>query len=304
VVFRSYLAPIHEYSDPAFRLLCQRYGADAACVPLISSAAIAMDESRISLIAAHPDERNLGVQVFGNDAKMIGKAAGIIAKRLPFVSWLNLNCGCPSSRTRTDGSGSAMLENPTLIAETVSEMKRAAGIPVSVKMRISGGRDGTLAICRKIEDAGADFIIIHGRTPGQGYSGKSDWELIKSVKEGISIPVVGNGDIASRLEGMGRIETGHCDSFMVGRAAMRNPMLFSDKAPESATERFAILREYVSLHDEYRELSGGLRLRDLKLKAMNLLCGIRGAAALRARVGKAASAEEIMALEESAGERE
>ncbi len=303
MVFRSYLAPIHEYSDLAFRLLCQRYGAEAACVPLISSVAIAMDESRISLVDAHPDERNLGVQVFGNDAKVIGKAAHIIAKRLPFVSWLNLNCGCPSSRTMTDGSGSAMLANPALISKAVAEMKKSEK-PVSVKMRIWGKREGTLAICRKIEEAGADFIIIHGRTPNQGYSGKTDWELIKSIKEALTIPVIGNGDVASLPEGRGRVESGHCDSFMVGRAAMRNPMLFSNKSPESARERFAILREYVSLCEAYGEITGSLRLRDLKLKAMNLLCGMQGAAALRARVGKAASAGEILALEDSAGGQE
>jgi len=299
VVSNNYLAPLHDFSDLPFRMMCQGYGAGATCVPLISSAAIARDESCISLIDAHPDERDLGVQIFGNDAKTIGKAAGVISKRLPFVSWLNLNSGCPSCRTMTDGSGSAMLENPALIARAISEMKGASEMPVSAKIRIAGGLKGTLAICRKIEDAGADFIIIHGRTTKQGYSGKPDWDAIRALKEALSIPVVGNGDIESTDDGRKLVEAGYCGSFMVGRAAMRNPMLFSGKTPAGAGEKFALLKEYAILCDRYRENTGGPRLRDIKLKAMNFLCGIRGASVLRLHASRAASIEEILALEDS-----
>ena len=99
-VHRSYLAPIADFTDLPFRLLCRRYGADATCVPLVSSAAIERDESKTALADAHPDERNLGIQLFGNDSRIIGIAAGTLAKRYPFASWLNLNCGCPSSSSK------------------------------------------------------------------------------------------------------------------------------------------------------------------------------------------------------------
>jgi tRNA-dihydrouridine synthase B len=303
VVFGNYLAPLHDFSDLPFRRMCQGYGAKAACVPLISSAAIAMDESRISLIDAHPDERNLGVQIFGNDAKTIATAAGIIARRLPFVSWLNLNCGCPSTRTMNDGSGSAMLKKPDLIASAIAGMKSSTDLPVSAKIRIVRGDGGTLALCRKIEEAGADFIIIHGRTTNQGYSGKPDWEAVRALKERLSVPVVGNGDVSCIEGGEKRVKDGYCDSFMVGRAAMRNPMLFSGRIPADAGERFALLKEYASICEKYRDIAGGPRLRDIKIKAMSFLSGIPGASVLRLQVSRAASIEEILALDESCRER-
>jgi nifR3 family TIM-barrel protein len=294
-VHRSYLAPIADFTDLPFRLLCQRYGADATCVPLVSSAAIERNESKTSLADAHPDERNLGIQLFGNDSRAIGVAAGRLAKKYPFVSWFNLNCGCPSSRTMNAGAGSAMLNEPMLIAESVSLMKKASEKPVSVKIRISGGEAGTMALCQKIEKAGADFIIIHGRTAGQGYSGKADWELIRRIRKGIGIPVIGNGDVASASEGFGRVKDGFCDSFMVGRAAMRNPMLFSGRNPKTASERFALLEEYAGIHREYL---GEPALRNIKLKAISLLHGIEGAAKIRLGICKAISAEDIIALKD------
>ncbi|MFH0884551.1 MAG: tRNA-dihydrouridine synthase family protein [Candidatus Micrarchaeota archaeon] len=292
---RSYLAPIADYTDLPFRLLCQKYGAESTCVPLISSDAIERDESKTALSDAHLDERNLGIQLFGNKSRTIGVAAGRLAKRYPFVSWFNLNCGCPSSRTMNAGAGSAMLDKPELIAESISLMKKMSEKPVSAKIRIFGGETGTIALCRKIDEAGADFIIIHGRTVGQGYSGKADWELIRRIRECIGIPVIGNGDIASASEGFRRVRDGYCDSFMAGRAAMRNPMLFSDRNPKTASERFALLEEYAALHERYL---GEPELRVIKLKAINLLHGIERAAEIRLRICKAASTEDIFALKD------
>ncbi len=291
--YRNFLAPIHDYTDFAFRLLCQRYGANAACVPLVSAAALAHDETRICIVDAHPEERNLGLQLFGPNELVLAKASGIIPKRFPFISWLNLNCGCPSSRTMEEGSGSAMLGNPDLIARCVSGMKRASGIPLSVKIRIIGGAEGTLAICRKIEDAGADFIIIHGRTAGQGYSGKADWELIRRVSGEVSIPIVGNGDISSLVQGEALVGGGYCSSFMVGRAAMSNPMLFSGHEPHGVRGRASILEEYIGIYQTHGKTP---RLRDVKLKALGIMSGIRGAARIRNLICSAGSPEEILGL--------
>lgn len=303
MAYDSYLAPIHDYTGLAFRRLCQKYGADAVCVPLVSSAAIAMDESRISLIDAHPAEKNVGVQLFGSDARMLGKAAGTVARKLPHVSWLNLNCGCPSSRTMNDGSGSAMLQAPGLIAESVSMMKESSGLPVSVKIRLHGGMHGTLALCRMVEGAGADSIIIHGRTVKQGYSGKADWGAIRHIAREIGIPVIGNGDIGSLTDGNMRVQDGFCASFMVGRAAMANPMLFSGRAPSSDGARFALLREYLDIRREYLgKTTESSEARDLKMKAMNFVSGMKGAAAIRARICKAPSAEQVLATESSGEE--
>ena len=295
----GFLAPIHDYTDLPFRLLCQRYGAGGACVPLVSSAMAVRSLGKAAMVDAHPAERNTGIQLFGNDAGLIGRAARIIEDEVPHAKWLNLNCGCPSSRTMNDGSGSAMLAKPGLIHDAVAAMRKASGKEVSAKIRINGGFEGTLEICRAIESAGADFIIIHARTVAQGYSGRADWAMIRELRGRLSVQVIGNGDIASASEGNHYVRDGFCDNFMAGRGAMSNPMLFCDKKPDGLKGRMALLGEYAALHREY---AGEPELHRLKAKALCLMKGIRGAAGLRDRICRAASEGEILDIAASPGE--
>lgn len=292
-----FLAPIHDYTDLPFRLLCQRYGAQGACVPLVSAEAIVRSTSSTGLIDAHHDEKGIGVQLVGKDPEILGKAAGVVADIFPFVRWLNINCGCPSSRTRECGGGSELLRQPSRIAQAVDEMKVSSGKPVSVKIRIVNGLVGTAALCQALESAGADSIIIHARTPAQGYSGKADWELIKAVKRSLYIPIIGNGDIITASQGRELVENGYCDAFMVGRAAMGNPLLFCGRKPQGLKERFALMREYISLHETYL---GEVPLHDAKLKALSFLSSAHNASAMRNRVCRAKSVEAILRLEETA----
>jgi tRNA-dihydrouridine synthase B len=292
MVYRSFLAPIDGYTDLPFRLLCQKYGAEAACVPLVNSTAIARNPLKMKRVDAHPDEHNLGIQLVGNSPESVGMATKAITGAMPFVSWLNLNCGCPMVRTVKSGGGSALLKQPALVVKLLDAMKRHSAVPVTAKIRIKDDLAGTTLFCRQLERAGADFLIIHGRTPGQGYSGKADWELIKALHEKLEVPLVGNGDIQSAAEGRALIKNGYCDSFMAGRGAMANPMLFTDRTP-GPDARIALLREYLELHRRYR---GEPPLQRLKLKAFNLLKGVPEAAALRNSIARAASVEEILAL--------
>ena len=285
----SYLSPIDEYSDFAFRMLCQRYGAGFTCVPLVNCLAVL--QGKLSDVDAVPEEKNIGVQIVGSDPAAIGKAVSEIYAKKPFVSWFNLNCGCPSTRTIGSGGGSAMLDKPQDILQAVREMKKE-DVPLSVKLRIKKDAATTAALCREIEAAGADSVILHGRTPGQAYRGKADWEAIRKVKESISIPLVGNGDIAAASEGRKYVEEGYCDDFMVGRAAMSNPMLFSDRKAESEREKAGLLDEYVEIHRRYSEPS----VNDVRAKAMHLLSGVRNAAMLRNMLGRAKTVDEIISL--------
>ncbi|NYZ74116.1 tRNA-dihydrouridine synthase family protein [Candidatus Micrarchaeota archaeon] len=294
MLWGSFLAPIHDYSDLAFRLLCQKHGAESACVPLVNATAIARDPAKLAMVDAHPDERDLGVQLVGDSAEAIARAAGMIMDAKGFVSWLNINCGCPSIRTVESGGGSALLEKPEKIAEAVGAVKRATAksdVPVSVKIRIKDGLEGTARICRMVEEAGADFIIIHGRTAEQGYSGKADWEMIKELKTRASVPVIGNGDVKDADAGNGFVDRGYCDGFMIGRAAMTNPMVFQDKRPGTAEERFALLDEYISLQERYL---GKPDATAVKMKALNFTRGLPRAAAMRDRIARTKTVEEII----------
>jgi tRNA-dihydrouridine synthase len=282
----SYLSPIDEYSDFAFRMLCQKYGAGFTCVPLVNSLAVL--QGKFSDIDAVSDEKDIGVQVVGNDASAIGKSVSRIYEKKPFVSWFNLNCGCPSTRTMGSGGGSALLAHPKKIIDSVREMKKTDA-PISVKLRIKENADATSRLCQEIEDAGADSIILHGRTPKQAYKGKANWETIKKVKEEISIPLIGNGDIQSSSEGKKYVDEGYCNDFMVGRAAMVNPMLFCNKEPEDFEGKIKLLDEYVEIHRRYSEPS----VNDVRSKAINFLSGVKNAARLRNELSRAKTVDEI-----------
>lgn len=287
-MFGSFLSPIHEYTDMPFRLMCRRHGADAAVVPLVSATAIARDNSKAGMIDANPEEKNIGVQLVGSNPDEMKIACSAVEKRFPFVSWYDINCGCPSERTVECGGGSAMLNYPEKICETVKKMKDV-GKPVSVKMRIMGS-EKTLELCKSIEKAGADFIVVHGRNPGQGYSGRADWEMIKKIKQNVGIPVTGNGDIRSASQGNEMVRKGFCDSFMVGRAAMANPLLFEDKEAKTFEEKLALLDEYLGIR---REFIGEPELKDVRIKAVHFMSGVRNAAALRDGIMRAKSVDEI-----------
>lgn len=291
-MYRSFLSPIDDYSNLPFRLLCQKHGAEAACVPLVNSTAIARDSSKVSLVDAHPDEKNIGVQLVGSEPEAIGISAKHIDDALPFISWYNINCGCPSARTMNCGGGSAMLAFPEKIADAVRMIKGRLDKPVSVKIRVKGSLEETAALCMLLEDAGADFLIIHGRTAAQGYSGKADWEFIRSLKERLGIPLVGNGDIVSSARAKELIEKKYCDSFMIARAAMNNPMVFSDRMPDGVDGRRELLADYVELHRKYL---GEPELKDVKVKAVNFISGAPNAAALRNRICRAKDIGEISA---------
>lgn len=292
-MYNSFLSPIHQYTDLAFRMLCQKYGAEATCVPLINSTGIVKNTS---MIDAHPKEKNIGLQLVGKEPGEIGKASNIVDESFPFIKWYNINCGCPATRTVNYGGGSAMLESPDKIIKSVIEVKKLVDKPVSVKIRIKENLQQTIKLCKDLENAGVDFIIIHGRTVKQGYSGKTDWELIKKLKQKLEIPLVGNGDIKTAAEGRRFVEKGYCDSFMVARAAMANPMIFADKKAETPEQKFRLFEEYLKICKEY---VGEPELKDAKIKASNFMIGIRNASAIRNRISNVRSIDDILTIRDS-----
>lgn len=291
-MYKNFLAPIHQYSDLPFRQLCRKYGAEATCVPMINAIAVTRSRNALSkLLDIDATEKNTGVQLVGDDPVILGNACRIILENYDNVEWLNLNCGCPSPRTMKCGGGSAMLGSPTKIANVVSAMRKVSDIPISVKMRIKSDEKQTLEICRIIEANGADFMIIHGRTTGQGYSGKCNWKAIKALKEATSIPIIGNGDIQSSSEGKEMVRNGYCNSFMIGRAAMSNPLAFIDKKPGTIKEKFDLIAEYAGLCEHYY---GTTDIKLVKAKALQMIRGIHNAASIRKHIIRSKTVESIL----------
>jgi len=287
----AFLSPIHDYTDSAFRALCRSHGALFTCIPLVNAIGVVSNSALLERIDVEGIRGCEGLQIVGDDPGVARQAIEKIAQRFPSLDWFDLNCGCPSARTMESGGGGALLSRPDAIPPMIEAMEEAGARIVSAKIRLLPRLEDTIALARGIERAGADLLIVHGRTRSQGYGGSADWGAIKAVHEAIDIPLVGNGDIASRSDGLAKVESGHCDAFMVGRAAMGNPLLFEDREPEGAEGRTAILREYLVL---CRERGYGDTLKRLKAKAMNVMKGVPGGAKMRASLFLARDEEELL----------
>lgn len=281
------LAPMADFTELPFRLLCRKYGAEASLVPLVSATGIARNIEYLRRIRVSEKE-NAGFQMFGTVPEHFDISAKLIREEVPSIKWLDLNCGCPSPRTTAGGAGSKMLKKPKLVGEIVSAMKKNDFL-VSVKMRLLPGMEDTLGFCREVEKAGVDFLIVHGRTEEQGYSGKADWEAIKRIHETVGIPVVGNGDIQTVDEGKERMKNDYADGFMIGRAALSNPKIFEGKEMESIEEAKEMLQKYLRICGE----NDYLEMNNIRLVSIQFFRGFRGCAEIRKSLSKAKNIEDI-----------
>ena len=222
------LAPMAGVTDLPFRVLCKEQGVGLICMEMISAKAILYKSKNTeTLMEMHPSEHPVSLQLFGSDPDIISEMAKQIEDR-PF-DILDINMGCPVPKVVNNGEGSALMKNPALVKEIVSKTVKAIKKPVTVKIRRGFDEEhvNAVEIAKIIEDCGAAAVAVHGRTREQYYAGKADWGIIREVKEAVSIPVIGNGDVDAPEKAKQMMEETGCDGVMIARGAQGDPWIFS-----------------------------------------------------------------------------
>lgn len=223
------LAPMAGVTDLPFRLICKEQGAGLLCMEMVSAKAVHYNNKNTEgLMEIHPDEQPVSLQLFGSEPDVMAEAASKIEEK-PFAI-LDVNMGCPVPKVVNNHEGSALMKEPKLVGEIVSALVKAIKKPVTVKIRKGFDDDNINAveIAKIIEASGAAAIAVHGRTREQYYSGKADWDIIRQVKEVVSIPVIGNGDVTDAFSAKKLMDETGCDGIMIGRACRGNPWIFRE----------------------------------------------------------------------------
>ena len=299
------LAPMAGVSDLPFRMLCREQGAGLVCMEMVSAKAIAYhNRNTEKLMETDEREHPVSLQLFGSEPDLMAEIAAQIEGR-PF-DILDINMGCPVPKIVGNGEGSALMKNPKLIEEIITKVSRAVKKPLTVKFRKGFDDDhvNAVEIARIAEASGAAAVAVHGRTREQFYSGKADWEIIRQVKEAVSIPVIGNGDVDSPEKAKALLEETGCDGVMIGRAARGNPWLFrrvseyleTGKAPEkpSKEEVKEMMLRHARMQVEHKGDYTGIR--EMRKHISWYTTGLPGSAKLRGRINSVESLEEMEAL--------
>lgn len=299
------LAPMAGVTDLPFRKLCKEQGAGLICMEMVSAKAISFhNKNTEALMEIDKCENPVSMQLFGSEPELMARVAAEIEER-PF-DILDINMGCPVPKVVNNGEGSALLKNPELIVKIVKSVSSAIKKPLTVKVRIGFENEPVdiVDIAKRVEDAGAAAIAVHGRTRQQYYSGTADWDAIRRVKEAVSIPVIGNGDVDSPEKAEALIKETGCDGVMIGRAVRGNPWLFrelnhyfeaGEKLPRPSVEevREMILRHARMQTDLKGEFTG---IREMRKHVAWYTAGMRHSAALRRETNLVSSYEELEKL--------
>ena len=304
------LAPMAGVSDRAYRELCVRFGAAYCVSEMVSSKALSFNSKKSEELMEISDlERPCGIQIFGDDPKCMADAAKHALENKPDI--IDINMGCPAPKISSNGSGSALMKNPRLCGEIVKAVTAVTDTPVTVKIRKGWDDDSVNAVevAKICESAGAAAITVHGRTRQQYYKPPVDYDIIKAVRESVSVPVIANGDIDSAERAKKVMDITGCDLVMIGRATLGNPWIFSQinaylenpnvkiHTPD-LEERLGVMIEHIGKMVEYKgEHMAMLQARKL---VVGYFKGMKGAAALRNEAGKIKTLDDLYELRQKA----
>lgn len=298
----AFLAPMAGMADMAFRELCADYGAGYTVTEMVSSKGLVMgDKKSAMLLTLGEREKTAGAQIFGDNPEIMAQAAVKCLEFNPNI--IDINMGCPAPKVAMNGGGASLMKNPLLAGETVRAVSQAVDIPVTAKIR-KGWDDNSvnaIELAEILEKNGAAAIAVHGRTRMQMYSGTVDYDIIRKVKEAVSIPVIGNGDITDIQSAAIMLEKTGCDAIMIGRGALGNPWIFQQinaylnecrVIPEpSLTEKMTVMLAHIKKIIEYKgEYTG---IREARHHAGYYTKGLRGGAKFRAEMGSLESFEQL-----------
>lgn len=301
------LAPMAGISNTAYRQIIKEMGAGLIFAEMVSDKALVYgSEKTFDLLKMSDMERPIAQQIFGSDVDSFVKAAKLVEDKMhPDIIDINMGCPVPKVAIKSQ-AGSALLKNPDKIKEIVSAVVKAVSVPVTVKIRSGWDANSVNAVevAKVIEEAGASAITVHGRTRAQGYSGNADWNIIKQVKEMVSIPVIGNGDVTSAEKAKEMLDFTGCDAVMIGRGVLGNPWLIKEcvsylesgiiPRKPSAREKIEMLkRHYQLLVDSTSEKQAILEIRT---HALWYIKGMPKSAYIKNEICKTKNSEDLFKI--------